>query len=126
MDIAVSRPLSKRLAEEPENDSRQAPERNQRHISHDGRNEARLSSPWRDELAESVTPHVLVDRNGHEDGASYGLVRIDGIRRCDGGQGSNLDTRAGVTNDNDGLLQCQNSEKIASFRENKAGTGTFP
>jgi hypothetical protein len=42
-----------------------------------------LHGPWGDELAEAVTPDVLVDSDGSKDGARDGLVAVD----CVGGGG---------------------------------------
>jgi len=103
VNLAIPRPLPKPLAVEPENYPGRAEECDQRHVGHDRRDESGLGRPRRDELAESVTPHVLVDRDGHEDGARYRLVGVDGIRRRDGREGRHLDTRAGVADDDDRL-----------------------
>ena len=69
MYLGIPRPLSERLAEEPEDDARQAPYDQQGHVRHDGRDVAALDGPWRDELREAVAPDVLVHRDSDKDGA---------------------------------------------------------
>lgn len=66
VDFRIFGPLPEGFAEEPENDSCQTPEDDQAHVRHDGRYVAALDDPWGDELRESVTPDVLVDRDGNE------------------------------------------------------------
>ena len=43
-----------------------------------------LHGPWGDELAEAVTPDLLVDSDGSKDGASDGLVAVDCVGGGDG------------------------------------------
>jgi hypothetical protein len=67
MHLRVPCPLSERLSIKPENDSRQAEEKDQTHVRHDRRDVSALDDPRSDELREAVSPDVLVNRNGNED-----------------------------------------------------------
>lgn len=86
-----------------EQETEGAPQHRQAHVQHNGRNIAGCLSPRRDELAETVAPDVLVDRDGDEDRSDDGLVAIDGVCTRDSGQGCNLNTGASVTNKDDCL-----------------------
>lgn len=84
MHTRVARPLPERLADEEEQDGKRAPQEDEAHVGHDGRDKASFDGPGRDELGEAVAPDVLVDRDGDHDGTGDGLVTIDGVRRNDG------------------------------------------
>ena len=103
MHAGLATPLAAALADEKEQDAKAAPQEDQRHVEHDRRDEAGADGPRRDELAEAVAPHVLVDRNCDEDRAGYGLVRVDRVRRGDGRDRGDLDARAGVADDDNYL-----------------------
>jgi len=75
----MSRPLSERLAEKPEDDTSRAPQGNQTHVRHDGWDIATLDDPGGDELAESIAPDVLIDSDGHENRTGYGFVGVNGV-----------------------------------------------
>jgi len=104
MDLRVACPFPERLPEEPENDSTARPHCNQRHIRHYWRYIPALEDPRRYELRETISPHVLVDGDGYKDGASHGLVRINGICRRDRRECCNLDTRARVSDYHNNLF----------------------
>ena len=75
--LRVSGPLSERLTIEPEDNSGATEEGYQGHVGHDWWDVSGLDDPGRDELRESISPNVLVDGDGNEDGTGDGLVRID-------------------------------------------------
>lgn len=77
MHLRVPRPLPERLSIEPENDARQAEESDQTHVRHDWRDVSALDDPRGDELREAVSPDVLVDRDGNEDGSRDGFIGVD-------------------------------------------------
>ena len=91
------------LPVEKEDDAEGAPQHGQAHVQHNRRDIAGFLGPWRDELAESVAPQILVDGDGDEDGSNDGLVAVDGIGTCDSWQGGDLDTGASVANDDNNL-----------------------
>jgi hypothetical protein len=104
VDLVILRPSLERLAVEPEQDGKRAPQGRERHVEHDGRDVAGADDPGCDELAEAVAPQVLVDRDGDEDRARNGLVRVDGVGGRDAGDGGDLDAGAGVADDDDDLV----------------------
>ncbi len=69
MDLRIPRPLPKGLSKVPEDDPSQTPQRNQAHIRHDRGNITTLDNPGSDELAEAVSPNILIDRDRNEDRA---------------------------------------------------------
>ena len=77
VNLRILRPLPKRLAIIPEDDPAQTPQGNQTHVCHDRRDVSILGGPRSNELRESVTPDILVDRDGNEDGSRDGLVGIN-------------------------------------------------
>jgi len=103
MHLRMPGPLPARLPKVPKHNAHEAEERNEGRVGHDGRHVAALLAPGGDELGEAVAPDVLVDRDGHEDGARNGLVGIDRVGGGDCGQGGNLDARAGVADYHDYL-----------------------
>ena len=103
MQGRVPRQPPQALAPEVEEDAKAAPEEDERHVQHDGRQETASNGPRRDEFRKSIAPDVLVDRDGDEDGAGDGLVAVDRVRGGDGGDGSDLDPGAGVADDDDDL-----------------------
>lgn len=104
MDLAVPRPPPERLPLEPEQDSEQAPQRGKRHIYHDGYDVSALESPRCDELAEAITPHVLIDRDRDKDAASHWLVTVNSVGRRDGRESRNLDSCASKPDYHDNLF----------------------
>ena len=103
MHAGVPAPLPEFLADKVEQDAKRAPQEDERHVQHDGRDEAIGNGPWGDELAEAVTPNVLVNSDGDEDGAGDRLVAVNCIGGGDGGDGGDLNTSAGIADDNNGL-----------------------
>ena len=103
MNATLRRPLPKHLALPPEQHAKRTPQKDETHVRHDGRQIPARHDPRRDELAEAVAPHVLVDGDGDEDAARDGLVAVDGVGRGDGGQRGDLDAGAGEADDDDGL-----------------------
>lgn len=99
--VAVLGPPSERLAVVVEDDAAQAPKKDERAVGHDGRNVSRLLNPWRDELGETVSPDVLIDRDGYHERAGNGLVRVDGVGVDDTGQSGDLNASACVSDYND-------------------------
>lgn len=73
------------------------------HICHDRRHETGLFCPVCDELRETVTPEIFVDRYGNEDGPRDGFVGVDGIARDDGWEGRYLNSDAGIADYHDWL-----------------------
>ena len=105
MDAGVPAPLPELLTEKVEEDAKRAPQEDERHIQHDGRNKSVGDGPWGDELAETVAPDVLVDSDSNEDGASDRLVAVNCVGGGDGRDGGNLDSSASVAHNNDGLQE---------------------
>lgn len=103
MHRIILRPPPERLPEEVERNRAQTPQRDQTHVRHNWRNEAILHDPRRDKFSESVSPDVLVDRDGDHQRSSNGLVGVDRVGRSHGGQGGDLDTGARITDDDDDL-----------------------
>lgn len=60
-----------------------------------------LLNPRCDELGETITPDVLVDSDGDEQGSSNWLVRIDSICANDGRNRGHLHARSTKSNDDD-------------------------
>jgi len=123
VDLAILGPLPEGLAAEPEQHAEQAPQRDERHVGHDGWDVAGLDGPGGDELAEAVAPDVLVDGDGDEDGAGDGLVAVDGVGGGDGGESGDLDTGAGVTDDDNHLpvpcmLIAKGDDEVADYHDN--------
>lgn len=103
MDGAVPRPSPECLALVIEQDAEKAPEQNQGRIRHDWWNVSISDDPIGDELAESVSPNVLVDRNGDKQAAGDGLVAVNGIGGNHAGNSCDLDAGASVADDHDHL-----------------------
>lgn len=66
MYFGISGPLSECLSIVPEDDAGATEEGNQTHVGHDGWDVSRLDDPWSNELGESITPDVLVHRDGNK------------------------------------------------------------
>jgi len=79
MDLGISGPLPECLSIEPEDDSGTTEEGDQGHVCHDGWDVSGLDDPGRDELRKSISPNILVDRDGNKDGTGDGLVGIDRV-----------------------------------------------
>lgn len=103
MHIAILRPSSESLALVVEQNAKQTPQKRERPVRHNRRDIPILDDPLSDELAESITPDVFVDRNCNEQTSRDWLVAVDCIRRHNTGQSSDLDTSAGVANDDNDL-----------------------
>ena len=74
MNTRVLGPAAHSLAPEVEDDSTGAPEEDQTHVQHDRRDVTVGDDPGSDELAETITPQILVDCDRHENAACNGLV----------------------------------------------------
>lgn len=85
MHIRLGGPLPTRLTPEVERDSKQTPQHNQTHVQHYRSDITILDDPGSDELAKSVTPHILVDSDGDEDRARHRLITINSISACNSG-----------------------------------------
>jgi len=107
MNLRVSGPLPEGLAIEPKYNSEQAPKEGKGHVRHNGWNISVCRNPWGDELAETITPDVLVDRDGDEDASSHRFIRVNCVCRRNSGQCSYLDACTSISNDNDGLRVCK-------------------
>ena len=99
MYLRVSRPLSECLSIEPENDTSQAEEKNQAHVRHNWRDISTLDDPRGDKFRESITPNILVDRDGDENRAGHRFVGVDRVCRGNGWEGSNLKSCTSVADD---------------------------
>ena len=104
VNTAILRPPTHSLPKEVKHDAKATPEEDQAHVQHDGRHVAIGNDPWRDELAKPVAPHILIDRDGHEDAACDRLVGVHAVRTGDGGERRDLDARASVAHNYDCLL----------------------
>lgn len=105
MDRRLGRPPSELLSIEVEWNRAKTPQRRQAHVQHDRLDEPLLHDPWRDELAEAISPEVLVDGDGDKDRAGHGLVAVDGVGAGDGGEGGDLDACCCISNDDNDLEQ---------------------
>lgn len=120
MHRGARRPLPESLPVVIERDGEQAPQYSQTHIQHDGLHIAGTRRPRGDKLAETVacasqspswaggsctllTPHVFVDGDRDEDGASDGFVRVDGIGADDGRDCGDLNAGGAVADDDNSL-----------------------
>jgi hypothetical protein len=74
MNLRVPGPLPEGLAIEPKYNAEQAPKEGQGHVRHDRRNVSICNDPWGDELAETITPDVLVDSYSDEDASGNRLI----------------------------------------------------
>lgn len=79
MHRAIRTPLPERLALEVEQNSECTPQEHQAHVHHDSREVSIFDRPLIDELAESITPKVLIDGYRHEDGTSDWFVAVDRV-----------------------------------------------
>ena len=105
MHTAVAGPVAKGLSEVEKDDAARAPECDQAHIGHDGREVAALEDPRGDENGEAVAPHVLVDGDADEDAAGDGFVTVNSVCGRDGWESGNLDAGARIPDNNDGLRE---------------------
>lgn len=126
MNLGILGPPTEGLAEIPEHDTEETPQGDERHVGHDRRDEAGLDGPRCDELGEAVTPNILVDGDGDEDAAGNGFVGVDGVGGGDGGQGSDLDTSAGVAEPDDeavvpGVLVTESDDEVAEDHDGDVG-----
>lgn len=103
MHTAVLGPSAECLSLVVEENAEQAPKQDKRPIGHDWGNVSTFNDPGSDELAEAVTPHVLVDSDANEETACDRLVRIDSVSAGNTRQGGDLDTCTGVADQDDGL-----------------------
>lgn len=103
MDGIIASPLAEGLALVIEQDAESAPEEDEGHVEHDGRHIAGGDDPGGDEFTEAVAPQILVDGDGDKNATGHRLVAVDGVRRCNGGDGGDLNSRAGISDDDDHL-----------------------
>lgn len=96
-------PPSELLPIEVERNRAKTPQRRQTHVQHDRLDEPFLHDPGCDELAEAVSPDVLVHGDGDKDRAGHRLVAVDRIGTGDGREGGNLDTCCCVSDDDNDL-----------------------
>jgi hypothetical protein len=112
----VSRPLSERLSVVQEDNSGHTEEDIQSHICQDRGDESRLHTPRRDELRESVSPDIFVDRDIEEDGSCDRLIRIDGIGGRNSRKCCDLDSETSIANDDDDLIGISIAEGYRNSR----------
>ena len=98
VDPRLGCPSPELLPIQVKRNGKETPQGTQAHVQHDWLHKATLCNPWRDELAETIAPHILIDRDSDKDRAGNGLVAIDSIRADDGWQGSNLYSGGSVPN----------------------------
>ena len=79
MHTTIPRPLPKSLSTIVKRDCKKTPEENQTHIQHNRRHKPIFLNPRSDELRKSISPHVLVDCDGHEDRTGDGFVAINAV-----------------------------------------------
>lgn len=103
MDRGLGGPHPGTLAVEIERNSEQTPEGDQGHVQHDGGDETTLFHPRGDELAEPITPQVLVDSDCHEERSRHRLIAVDSVCAGDGGDSSDLDAGCGVCDEDNDL-----------------------
>lgn len=103
MNGIIASPFAEGLALVIEQDAESAPKEDEGHVQHDGRNIAVGDDPGGDKLAETVAPQILVDGDGDENAAGHRFVAVDGVCRCNGGNRGDLDTCAGISDDDDHL-----------------------
>lgn len=96
MDFRLGRPFPAPLTPEVKGDAKQAPQCEEAHVQHNGREIAILLYPRRDELAKSVAPDVLVDGDGDKERAGYGLVAVDSVGTGNGGERRDLNPGSSV------------------------------
>jgi hypothetical protein len=96
-------PLPESLPNKIKDNTKRAPQEDQAHIEHDGRYNACLDRPRRNELRKAVAPEILINGDGDEDGARDGLIAVNCVGGGDGGDAGDLDAGAGEANDYDDL-----------------------
>lgn len=121
MQFALLRPSPERLAFKPEENPKQAPQQSKPHVRHNRRNVSRFDDPWCHELAETITPKVFIDGDGHKYGTSNRLVRIHGVSGCDGWQGRHLNAGTCITNNHNDLKKHHISDQKRDFDNLKEG-----
>ena len=106
MNCRVPCPLSARLAPKVEDHAEGAEKDRQAHVEHDGLHCSPARNPAVDELAETVSPDILVDGDCDEDGSCHWFVAVDGIGGDNGGNGRDLKSTQCVSNDDNNLQTC--------------------
>lgn len=84
MYLGVLCPFSEGLAIKPEDYPSGAPQQNQTHIGHDGRDISTLDDPRSDELRETISPDIFIHGNRNKNRSGDWLVAVNGIRGRDG------------------------------------------
>lgn len=126
MHIAILSPPSKGLPLIVEQDTEKTPQQDQTPIRHDRRNIPIGNNPLGNELAESITPHILVDRDGDEQTARNRLVAVDCICGYDTRESGDLDASAGVADQDDGfpgpvVLVAHADDDVAEVHDDNVG-----
>lgn len=103
MHFATPGPPPEHLAFVPKEYPKHTSHDRQSHIRHDWVDIPIFDDPRGDKLAEPVAPNILVDCDGHKDGAGDRLVRVHGVRRCNRGKSCDLNAQARVANSHDDL-----------------------
>jgi hypothetical protein len=75
----ISSPFPESLSLEVERNSERAPEENQTHVQHDGRQVTIVDDPVREKLRKPVAPEILVDRNCDKNTARDRLVAVHAV-----------------------------------------------
>ncbi len=85
-----------------------------------------LYTPRRNELAQPISPHILINRNSNEQRASNRLIRVNRIRTDDTRERSHRNARTRVSNEHDNLprpvsLISNRNNNIAQEHDNNIG-----
>lgn len=103
MHPRLGRPPSELLSIKVAWDGKETPQRCQTHVQHDRFHKPALFDPRGDELAEAVSPDILIDGDGHENRTRDGLVAVDGVGADDGWESGNLNSSGRVADDDNHL-----------------------
>jgi hypothetical protein len=92
------------------------------HGQSSGINEVGLMIQYQNLLSKAVSPQVLVHGDGYHERTSDGLVRIYSVSGDHGGKAGDLDSGAGVADDNDDLpppfvLVAEGGDEVAEHHD---------
>lgn len=80
----LSSPPSEFLPVKVEWDRKETPHRAQAHIHHNGLDKSTFLDPFGDEIAEAISPQILIHSDRHKNRACNRLIAVDGVSTGDG------------------------------------------
>lgn len=80
----LSSPPSESFPVKVKRDRKETPHGAQTHIHHNGLDKSTFLDPFSNEIAEAISPQILIHSNRHENRACNRLIAVNGVSTGDG------------------------------------------